>query len=57
MAESGSAELRGEKETLLEKKSNRATNDTTHNSSPVPIILHRSMNSLSSMVVLLITLF
>ena len=49
--------LKRENETLLEKKSDCAIDDTTPDSTRVPIIWHRSMDSLSSVVVILITMF
>ena len=46
MEESGRQNPKREKEILLETKSDRAVDDTTHDSSQMPIILRRFMDSI-----------
>ena len=46
MEERGRQNPKREKETLLETKSDRAVDDTTRDSSQVPIILHRFTDSI-----------
>ena len=57
LAESQSAKKRSRRKRSLEKKNDCAVNSITRDSSPVPLVLCRSMASLLPMVVFLLNMF